>query len=457
MLLRFSSKQWVVAIACIAVACFLYLFGLTRAGMLGPDEPRYAAIGRAMAQSGDWITPRLWGHPWFEKPALLYWLTALGFKAGLNQDLAPRLPVALLSVAFLVYFAILLRRDFGDRAAFYATTMLATSAGWLAFSHVAVTDLPMSVAFAAAMLAVLGGRSALLAGICLGFAVLAKGLVPLALFLPALWFWRKRGRDLSILLIAALIVAAPWYILVSLRNGSPFLEEFFWKHHFSRYVSGSLQHGQPFWFYVPVLAAGLFPWAPFFLLLFSKRLYDDRRVAFLLAWLGWGFIFFSASRNKLPGYLLPLLPAAAALMGVALAEARERSVKIMALVAASALLLGFVPAIRDFLPQALATGATRTHFSLPIAWIPPTLVVVLCCVSLERARKRPAAVGLIATLIIVSVVETVWQVYPVLDRNVSPRAFWLSHSASIACIPQANRSWRYGLDYYAQRDLSACN
>jgi hypothetical protein len=64
---------------------------------------------------------------------------------------------------------------------------------------------------------------------------------------------------------------------------------------------------------------------------------------------------------------------------------------------------------------------------------------------------------LIATLIIVSVVETVWQVYPVLDRNVSPRAFWLSHSASIACIPQANRSWRYGLDYYAQRDLSACN
>ena len=60
----------------------LYFFGLTRVGMLGPDEPRYAAIGRAMAQSGDWITPRLWGHPWFEKPALLYWMTGAAFQAG---------------------------------------------------------------------------------------------------------------------------------------------------------------------------------------------------------------------------------------------------------------------------------------------------------------------------------------------------------------------------------------
>ena len=83
---------------------FLYFFGLTRTGLLGPDEPRYAAIGRAMAATGDWITPRLWGQPWFEKPALLYWMTAAGFKAGLGAGLAPRLPVALASVAFLIYF-----------------------------------------------------------------------------------------------------------------------------------------------------------------------------------------------------------------------------------------------------------------------------------------------------------------------------------------------------------------
>src|SRR5438552_14426429 len=110
---------------------FLYFFHLTAAGMLGPDEPRYAAIGREMARSGDWITPRLWGEPWFEKPALLYWMTGIAFRLGLGEDLAPRLPVAIVSVAFLAAFFWLLRREFGERAAAFATVILATSAGWI--------------------------------------------------------------------------------------------------------------------------------------------------------------------------------------------------------------------------------------------------------------------------------------------------------------------------------------
>ena len=316
---------------------FLYFFGLTRTGLVGPDEPRYAAIGRAMAATGDWITPRLWGVPWFEKPALLYWMTAAGFKAGLGADLAPRLPVALASVAFLIYFFVVLRREFGSSAAWYSATILATSAGWLAYSHVAITDLPMSAAFAAAMLLLVplahargseetglggGAESALVAGALLGIAILAKGLVPLALFIPALWFLRHRIRDLALVFAAAAVVAAPWYVLVTLRNGKPFLEEFFWKHHFGRFLSGALEHGQPVWFYVPVLLAGLFPWTPLFALLFKRRLYQDRRALFLLAWFAWGFLFFSASRNKLPGYLLPLLPPLAALVGVALGSRR---------------------------------------------------------------------------------------------------------------------------------------
>lgn len=91
-------------LAAVGLAGALYLTGLTRMGMVGPDEPRYADVGRAMARSGDWITPRLWGHPWFEKPALLYWMTGAGFRLGLGPELAPRLPVALLSLAFLAFF-----------------------------------------------------------------------------------------------------------------------------------------------------------------------------------------------------------------------------------------------------------------------------------------------------------------------------------------------------------------
>src|ERR1700682_1020449 len=140
----------------IPLVFFLYFFGLSQVGLLGPDEPRYAAIGREMARSGDWITPRLWGMPWFEKPALLYWMTGTAFRLGLGEELGPRLPVALTSVAFLIFFYLLLLREVGKQAATFATAILATSAGWLSLSHIGVTDLPMSAAFSAAMLLCLG-------------------------------------------------------------------------------------------------------------------------------------------------------------------------------------------------------------------------------------------------------------------------------------------------------------
>jgi 4-amino-4-deoxy-L-arabinose transferase-like glycosyltransferase len=120
-------------LAFAAVACLLYFNGLTATGLLGPDEPRYAAIGREMARSGDWVTPRLWGEPWFEKPALLYWMDALGYRAGLDPDLAPRMGVALAGTAFLVFFYLLLKREFGEQAAFFATLILGTSPGWMAY------------------------------------------------------------------------------------------------------------------------------------------------------------------------------------------------------------------------------------------------------------------------------------------------------------------------------------
>jgi len=458
-----SETAWKRATILLALAIalfFLYFFGLTRTGLLGPDEPRYAAIGQAMAQTADWITPRLWGKPWFEKPPLLYWMTGAAFKAGLDRDMAPRLPVALFSVAFLIYFFLALLREFGERAAFFATAILATSAGWLAFSHVAVTDLPMSAAFAAAMLIVIRTatvRESVSAGVLLGIAVLAKGLVPLALFLPAVWFLRNRLRALLVIFAAAAVVTLPWYAAVTWINGPAFLQEFFWKHHLERYMTGSLLHERPFWFYAPVLLAGLFPWSPLLLLLFSRPIYSDRRVRFLAAWFAWGFIFFSVSRNKLPGYLLPLLPALAALIGNALDKAQARTAKMLALVATSAALLGFVPAISDLLPQALLHGFSRAQFHFPLVWILPAIAIVVATVFLERAGRREFAITLISMVIVVSVARLVWQTYPDLDQTVSPRVFWVTHAGSITCSSDSNRSWRYGLNYYAGRDLPDCN
>jgi 4-amino-4-deoxy-L-arabinose transferase-like glycosyltransferase len=452
-------KRWTILAVSASALFFLYFFGLTRTGLIGPDEPRYAAIGQAMAQTGDWITPRLWGSSWFEKPPLLYWMTAAGFEAGLGPELAPRLPVALLSVGFLIYFFLALRREFDEHVAFYSTTILATSAGWLAFSHVAVTDLPMSAALGVAML--IGFRTATVresvsAGALLGLAILAKGLVPLVLFLPAIWFLRHRLRELLMIFGAAALVALPWYAAVTWINGAAFLQEFFWKHHFERFMTGALLHERPFWFYVPVLLAGLFPWSLFLLLLFSKPLYNDRRIRFLAAWFGWGLIFFSLSRNKLPGYLLPLLPPLAALIGLAIHKTQARAVK-MTLLMGSAALLWLVPAIQDVLPQALRHGFSRAQFHLPVLWIVPALALALICILLERTGQRPTAIGLIAAGVVLSVIRLVWQTYPQLDQQVSPRSFWLSHPGSVTCSSEKDRSWRYGLNYYAGQDVPDCN
>src|SRR6266849_10547344 len=105
----------------IPLVYFLYFFGLSQVGLLGPDEPRYASVGREMARSGDWITPRLDGQPWFEKPPLLYWMVATGHLVRLPDEWAARLPVALARIAFLLFFFRVVMQGFSKQTAIAAT------------------------------------------------------------------------------------------------------------------------------------------------------------------------------------------------------------------------------------------------------------------------------------------------------------------------------------------------
>ena len=456
---------------------FLFFLGLTATGLLGPDEPRYAAIGREMARSGDWVTPRLWGEPWFEKPALVYWMTGLAFRAGLGEEMAPRLPVALMGAAFLLFYYWILRREFGSRAAFFATAILGTSAAWLGLSHVGVTDLPMTAAFSAAMLLGLrlvgrplpDGRgsegvsepralaSGVPAGALLGLAVLAKGLVPLVLALPLVWMARRRLKQLldPAVIAAFLLVAGPWYVLCALANGPRFLEEFFLKHHFSRVWSGVLQHEQPVWFYVPVLMAGLFPWTPLVALLFRRSAYRDARRRFLLLWALFGLVFFSLTVNKLPGYLLPLVPAVSALMGLELTEAK----RARGLLAGCALLLALLPLAAAVLPGALLEGLRRAAVG-EVRWVAsaPAVILAVAVWRLEAGGRRVAAVAALVAAMTAGAVWLKLTTFPVLDRTVSARACWrqISSQAHEICVEAGNRGWLYGLNYYAVTPLPDC-
>jgi 4-amino-4-deoxy-L-arabinose transferase-like glycosyltransferase len=444
------------------LALFTYLYGLGAAGLMGVDEPRYASIAREMAWSGDWITPRLWGSPWFEKPALLYWMEGLAFRLGLGPELAPRLPIALSAIAFLILFWWTLRREFGSPAAWFATLILATTGGYLGYSQVGHMDLLLTAAFSAAMLLALpwiahGDRRRLpAAAVLLALAVLAKSGVALVLMLPLAWWGRRRLADLlhPRVLLTFLAVALPWYVACYWRNGMPFVRELFVRQQFQRLTSNAAQHGQPFWYYLPVLLGLLLPWTPLALLLPRRTPYRDPRRAFLLALVLWGLVFFSISPNKLPGYMLPLLPPAAALMGVALAEAANPR----PLLACCAALLVAFPIAAYVLPYAVESGITHApwpHFQ-PV-WLLPLAIGALAW-NLDARGRRLAAVFTLAAAAGIAIIALKLQAGQELDRRASARALWrkIAPRAAEVCVGGLSRGFLYSLNYYSLSPLPPC-
>ena len=443
----------------LIVLGLVYFHGLTSTGMISKDEPRYAAIGRAMAQTGDWVTPRLWNKPWFEKPAALYWMTAVASKAGLGVDLAPRLPVALLGLGFVLFFYVFVRHEFGPAEALYATAVLGTSAGGVAYSFVAVTDVPMAAFFCAAFFLslewVTGGegsaRRALVVGVLLGLAVLAKGLVPLVLFAPVLWPMRRRRAHLGLLSVICLTIAVPWYVACTLRNGTAFLNEIFWKQHFERFFTPSLQHVRPVWFYVPVLLGIVFPWTPLFALL-RPGLFRDARLRFAGLWLLYALAFFSASTNKLPGYLIPLLPPASLVLGLALGWARRTRIPLFL----CALSLALTPVVAAVLPGALNVGLSHTPWrGFDLRWAAPFAILAAGPLWLEIRSRRTEALAMVALLACAALLYLKVVALPATDRV---RPFYQQHANWLdsICLQDVDRDSRYQLQYYAGREFPDC-
>ena len=337
-----EKREW-LALAAVAALCGVaFFFLLGGVPLLGKDEPRYAQVAREMYQTGDWITPRLAGHAWFEKPALPYWLMAAAYAVMGVGEFAARIGAAAAATVgvFLVYGAA--RRAGGPSQAAVSAVMLATSPLWFAFARGAGFDMPLAVTITGALAAVYvydttdsaRGRIrwAALAGVWAGGSMLAKGLVgPLLLvlivapYLLVAGSWRRvRYTHLAVALGAAAAVAAVWYVPVTARNGWPFIQEFFINHHFQRYLTNKYHHPQPFYFYPLVVLAGLLPWTPVVLArigeLWSalrRRGADgpDRLLLLAALWVVMPVLFFSASTSKLPGYILPVFPGLALLAG----------------------------------------------------------------------------------------------------------------------------------------------
>lgn len=303
-----------------------------------PDEGRYGEIGRWMLVSGDWLIPRVDGIPFFHKPPLLYWLEALSLWVFGVTGWSVRLVVAAHAAMMLVVSYLAIRRISTAQHAHTAVWMLGSSLSFLIggqyVNHDMVVAAWISVALWCFGLAfALHDRPHLWlarAGFAAcGFGILAKGLIGLVLPGLVVLIWllatRQMRKVLHLPWISGLIlfcvIALPWFVVAQLKFDQ-LLHYMFVKQHFQRYTETTFNNAQPFWFYGVALALLFFPWLGFVIYqawVSLKRAAPvmppglNGMVALWWIWLLTIFVFFSIPSSKLVGYMLPVMPALAAL------------------------------------------------------------------------------------------------------------------------------------------------
>jgi 4-amino-4-deoxy-L-arabinose transferase-like glycosyltransferase len=322
--------------------------------LANPDEGRYSEIAREMAESGDWITPRLNGLKYFEKPPLQYWATAASFRLFGTGEFAARAYTTACGLAVLLLVAFTARRLGTPEHALAAAMVLAASPYFVAMGAAVTLDMGLTLwttlTFCAYLLAEhpsTGPRGRkrwlLVAWAAMALAVLSKGLVGIvfpaaAIVLHAFWAggWRRLlalewGWG-SALFFA---IAAPWFVVVSLEN--PEFARFFFIHeHFERFLTTSHHRVEPWWYFIPIFILGFLPWmfaipgAIAHALESERGLRGFRPLTFALLWSAFVVAFFSASGSKLPMYVLPAFPAFALVLGRYLAEAPTRRLAVLA-------------------------------------------------------------------------------------------------------------------------------
>ncbi|MEJ8810680.1 glycosyltransferase family 39 protein [Variovorax ureilyticus] len=338
-----------VAIGPLVLVLMLVLLGvlwfadLGSRSLISPDEGRYASIALEMARSGDWITPRLNGLIYFEKPVMQYWIGALAFLGFGVSEFSARLWPALSGFLTLLMVGYTAARLWGRESGIRALAIAASMTWVVGNSHFLTLDAGLTffltvvlcavlLAEGAASDAVMRRRWIWLAWAAMAGAVLSKGLVGVAipagvLFVASLW-----RRDASLIrgmhwwsgLLVLFALATPWFVLVSMRN--PIFAQFFFVHeHFARYLTTVHQRQGAWWYYVPLLLGGMLPWTSALPWLgrsgaqeVGRR--DGQARDLLVVWCAFVFLFFSASGSKLPSYILPMFPALALLAARALRD-----------------------------------------------------------------------------------------------------------------------------------------
>jgi 4-amino-4-deoxy-L-arabinose transferase-like glycosyltransferase len=339
----------------VLAACALLLFfgGLGAFPLLEPDEGRYAEIPREMLAMRDFVTPRLNGVLYFEKPPLYYWLNAAALSVLERPEVACRLASACFGLAGVGLAWVLGLSIGGRRTALGSAVVLGTSPFWLALSRADIIDMTLSFFLCATLVCFwlaqerekrAPGERLAWYGMFLAaaLATLTKGLIGFVIPGVVIFFYLLFARRWRLLLRVPwiggvalfLLVAAPWHVLAARRNPD-FLWYYFVHEHLLRYATPEANRQQPVWYFAAVLALGLLPWSG--LLPAAGRLYrrggagrlrDRPGLIFLACWAGFVFLFFSASQSKVMPYILPAFPPLAVLIALGMEEREGRSLAL---------------------------------------------------------------------------------------------------------------------------------
>ena len=352
MILLKSKKRLLNLLIVLFFGIIIFVLGLGNTGLVDETPPLFAAAGRAMSESGDWLTPKVNGIFRFDKPPLIYWLMGFFYSLPKNEiwdsfgTLSARLPSALASLFLMLMIGdtLFCWPQKSDRQFFtpiVASLGFALSPLIIIWSRTAVSDALLTGTLGISLLlfwrrmASENNDQCISAWVFLGLAILTKGPVAFVLTILTITSFlliQKNWRTLLLKInprkgfLITILISVPWYILELIKEGKPFWDNFFGYHNFQRYTSVVNNHAEPFWFFLYIMILASLPFTPFLYHGIFKAFKDflrsskescnitDTLYTYSLCWLTSVLIFFSLSATKLPSYWLPAIPAASILI-----------------------------------------------------------------------------------------------------------------------------------------------
>jgi 4-amino-4-deoxy-L-arabinose transferase-like glycosyltransferase len=518
---QLSSWTAAEAVVFLAFTVFFLFYGQTPwtggtgLGLVGADEPRYAQIAHEMLDRFDsahtlkqklnaCVTPYLYGQPWLEKPALYYWRAMFVFQDFGVHDWVARLPSASFAFVMLVLIYLHMRR-FRPGGHMDAALITVASAGIMGFARGASTDMQMAAPLAIGLLGWYAWYETdskfWLFDIYFftGVATLAKGPVAPFLALVIVAAFAGLRREWSILrrsfwwpgALLYFVIVLPWFIAVQYKNPT-FFREFFLEHNLERFATNRFEHQQPFWYYLAVVLLAIMPWTVIAVRAFADGIHTsicewrvrnfskcapcaglpgDAFPEFLVIWAVIPILFFSLSRSKLPGYILPSIPPITILTGDYLFRRRQLGLNRWVLLGHAAL-CGVMTMAALLLPWFVAHGPQMPPWPRLLvaaaASLGAALLILVVVKGYGVAKLRLVTSGVLVILLFflfgvgpvfgIPAIERTKRVIHLLDRSYSARQL-AEQIASAApgeqtvAVFRVRRDVEYGLSFYRNQEV----